>query len=327
MGRENDVVLEYLDENEYFADLFNGSYFDGDPVVMPRELEDASQVYWDNYYEEIQTGTPNVVIEKRVRNSQRFRDLKKKLHSGNYLQILAIEHQSGVDHTMAWRHMYYDALEYKRQIKAIEASKGDTLQKTINSKLPKLTAEDRLAPAFTVCLYLGEEPWAGPRCLKDMMKFDDEARWEKLFSDYRINLICVNEIEDFSKYHTSLKLLLMLLANRKSKKKMKKMMEENQDLKKVDKETARAAGMLLGINAAIEKSLEQEGNEIDMCTAMKEWLMEERSEGKAEGKAEERSLFSKLTLKLNEDGRLNDLVKAALDSEYQQELLREYNLY
>ena len=36
MGKENDVVLEYLDGNEYFADLFNGSYFDGDPVIGPR---------------------------------------------------------------------------------------------------------------------------------------------------------------------------------------------------------------------------------------------------------------------------------------------------
>lgn len=124
MGRENDVVLEYLDGNEYFADLTNGSYFDGDPVVTAKELEDASQVYWENYYEEIQIGDENLVIEKRERYSQRFRDLNKKLHSGNYLQILAIEHQSGVDHAMVWRHMYYDALEYKRQIKEIEASKN-----------------------------------------------------------------------------------------------------------------------------------------------------------------------------------------------------------
>ena len=324
MGRENDVVLGYLDGNEYFADLFNGSYFDGDPVVTAKELEDASQIYWDNYYEEIQIGDENLVIEKRERYSQRFRDLKKKMQSGNYLQILAIEHQSGVDHTMAWRHMYYDALEYKKQIKEIEASKDDKQLKNVKNKLSKITAEDKLAPAFTVCLYLGEEPWNGPRCLKDMMNFDEEeVRWEKLFSDYRMNLICVNEIEDFSNYHTSLKLLLMLLANRKSKRKMKKMMEENQEFKKVDKETARVAGKLLGVTPDMENTLEQEGEEIDMCTGLKEWLMEERSEGREE----ERNLLFKLTLKLNEDGRLTDLVKAALDSEYQKELLREYNLY
>ena len=143
MGKENDVVLEYLDGNEYFADLFNGSYFDGDQVVLAKELKDASQVYWDNYYEEIQIDKPDVVIEKRLRHSQRFRDLKKKLSSGNYLQILAIEHQSSVNHIMAWRHMYYDALEYKHQIKEIEARKGDELPKSTDKNLSKLTAQDK----------------------------------------------------------------------------------------------------------------------------------------------------------------------------------------
>ena len=103
---------------------------------------------------------------------------------------------------------------------------------------------------------------------------------------------------------------------------MKKMMEESQEFKNVDKETALAAGKLLGINVVMEKTLEQEGEEIDMCTGLKEWLLEERSEGRTEGI----SLMSKLALKLNEDGRLNDLVKAAMDSKYQQELLQEYNL-
>ena len=141
MGKENDVVLEYLDGNQYFADLFNGSYFDGDPVVMAGELTDASQVYWDNYYEEILMGESNLVLEKRERYSQRFRDLKKKLQSGNYLQILAIEHQSSVDHTMAWRHMYYDALKYKRQIKEIQASKDDDPKKIKAGSLSKFTAQ------------------------------------------------------------------------------------------------------------------------------------------------------------------------------------------
>ena len=114
----------------------------------------------------------------------------------------------------------------------------------------------------------------------------------------------------------------MLLANRKSKKRMKKIMEENQEFKNVDKETARVAGKLLGVTPDMEKTLEQEGEEVDMCTGLKEWLLEERSEGRTEGI----SLMSKLALKLNEDGRLNDLVKAAMDSEYQQKLLLEYNL-
>ena len=149
-----------------------------------------------------------------------------------------------------------------------------------------------------------------------------EERWEKLFSDYRMNLICVNEIEDFSKYHTSLKLLLMLLANRKSIRKMKEMMKENQEFKKVDKETARVAGKLLGVTPDMEKVFEQEGEEIDMCTGLKEWLMEERSEGRAEG----RDILNSLNNKLVQDGRIEDLIKALDDLPYQNQLLQEYGL-
>ena len=77
-----------------------------------------------------------------------------------------------------------------------------------------------MPPAFTVCLYLGTEPWTGPRNLSDMMDFgEDEEGWKDFFADYQMNLICVNEIKDFSVFHTQLKLLLMLLAYREDKEK------------------------------------------------------------------------------------------------------------
>ena len=86
---------------------------------------------------------------------------------------------------------------------------------------------------------------------------------------------------------------------------MKKMMEENQEFKKVDRGTASAAGKLLGITPEMEVVLEQEGEEIDMCTGLKEWLMDERSEGREEGRAEGRvetviSLVKSGLLKLEE---------------------------
>ena len=34
MGKVNDVILEYLDDNERFADLFNGDFFHGEQVVQ-----------------------------------------------------------------------------------------------------------------------------------------------------------------------------------------------------------------------------------------------------------------------------------------------------
>ena len=86
----------------------------------------------------------------------------------------------------------------------------------------------------------------------------------------------------------------------------------------MDKETARVAGKLLGVTPDMEKALEQEGEQIDMCTGLKEWFQEEREEGRKD--------VNRLILKLAEDGRLDDMIRAASDHEYQNRLLQEYSL-
>ncbi|HJC25877.1 MAG TPA: hypothetical protein H9761_19640 [Candidatus Eisenbergiella merdavium] len=45
MGKQNDVLLDYFDDNERFADFFNGVLFQGRPEIRAQELEDASERY------------------------------------------------------------------------------------------------------------------------------------------------------------------------------------------------------------------------------------------------------------------------------------------
>ncbi|HIV92812.1 MAG TPA: hypothetical protein H9744_14235 [Candidatus Eisenbergiella stercoravium] len=45
MGKQNDVILDYFDDNERFADLYNGTLFNGRQVIDPEMLEDASEHY------------------------------------------------------------------------------------------------------------------------------------------------------------------------------------------------------------------------------------------------------------------------------------------
>lgn len=45
MGKKNDALLTYLEDNARFADLFNHFYFGGMQVVNPQELREASEVY------------------------------------------------------------------------------------------------------------------------------------------------------------------------------------------------------------------------------------------------------------------------------------------
>ena len=61
---------------------------------------------------------------------------------------------------------------------------------------------------------------------------------------------------------------------------------------------------------------------------MKTWEREAmiREEGKAEGKEKGRTLINELNRRLAEAGRLEDMVKAATDEAFQEQLLKEYNL-
>ena len=103
---------------------------------------------------------------------------------------------------------------------------------------------------------------------------------------------------------------------------MKKLIRDNPEFRKVNKATARAAGILLGVEVEMEKRIAQEGEEIDMCTGLKEWFREGREEGRSEGRED----INRLILKLAEAGRLDDMVRAAADSDYQNQLLQEYSL-
>ena len=53
---------------------------------------------------------------------------------------------------------------------------------------------------------------------------------------------------------------------------------------------------------------------------------EGRAEGKETGKQEERQRLNTLIIRLTEDGRSSDIVKAAQDEAYQKKLLEEYGL-
>ena len=268
MGQESDVMMDYLDNNERFADVFNGGCFYGQKVVKPEELEEGSEVY------------------KEVRGRKtipRIRDLKKRLKSGGRLKVLAIENQGDIDYTMPWRHMNYDSLEYGKQIRNIKnqnKNKRKDLPMTGAEYKCGLYSSDRLSPAFTVCLYTGKEKWTGPRSLKDMMDFGkDDQLWEQLFSDYHMKLICINELEDFSCFGSPLKELFMAIACREDKDKLKKLMAENESYQNMDSETAEVMGVMVGMKKPVAKQKE-EGKGVNMCEALRGMLEDSKVEGK-----------------------------------------------
>lgn len=59
---------------------------------------------------------------------------------------------------------------------------------------------------------------------------------------------------------------------------------------------------------------------------LEEMMRDERAEGRQEGQNMERDRMNHLIKLLSEQNRLEDIVKAANDSEYQEALFKEFNL-
>ena len=117
---------------------------------------------------------------------------------------------------------------------------------------------------------------------------------------------------------TSLRQLFLVVANREDRKKLETAIESDPAFKALDKETARVAGVLIGAEEFMEDKIMQEGGTVDMCTALKQL----RAEGHAEGIA----LLNTLNQKLVQDNRMDDLLRAVSDVEFQKQLLTEYEL-
>ena len=187
--------------------------------------------------------------------------------------------------------MNYDSLEYGEQIKQLKRrNRRKKLLKTGAEYKCGLRSSDRLAPVFTACLYHGKEKWTGPRSLKDMINFGKDAElWEPLFSDYQLQLICINELEDFSQFESPLKELFMVLACRQDKGRLRKLITENEIYQKLDSETADVIGVMVGMQKQVNAQ-KKEGNEVNMCEALRDLVNDSKMEGMAEGMAQGTSL-------------------------------------
>ena len=108
MGKYDRCMKAYLQDKRRFANLFNGSCFQGRQVIRAEDLEEASESYVVT--EEKQPGKP---LQK---GTEIIRDVKMRYRSGMILQVLAVENQSYIDYGMPVRCMGYDAAEYSRQM-------------------------------------------------------------------------------------------------------------------------------------------------------------------------------------------------------------------
>ncbi|MBR1854888.1 MAG: hypothetical protein IJ794_17375 [Lachnospiraceae bacterium] len=317
MGKCDETMYNYLSEPERFADLFNAGCFHGRQLVEADKLEQLA--------ERVQIS--EVPKQRRSRKYKTrpksiYRDIRMKLPDGTKFIILAVEDQQVIDYEMPWRIMRYDCADYENQINAIHRRKRRDREarssgKTGRFKLSeKMDASDRLIPVFTICFYHGTEPWTGPRSLRDMMEFGENAeKWKELFADYQMIFVDAGDPALAANCRTDLKLLLDVLRLRGDKERMLELLQ-GRGYANVSKETAETIAVMAGMPEMLE-NMEQyenaEGGGYKMCIAMDGIREDARMQGISQGISQGIKIISTIQSSRREGKEELDIKKAIIE--------------
>lgn len=175
--KEKDLTEKaLLSCNDVFADVINGTFFNGEEVVKSEELVDTSPV--------TQFKNDKNELHEQVRDISKLWKKNKVVFS-----FIGIENQTAVDRDMILRVLSYDAATYKSQV-----------------------GNDWIYPVFTVVIYWGTNEWKSPTKSLDRLDYPEELKG--LISDYRFNLINISRLsdEDIEKYTSDFQAIATFIA-------------------------------------------------------------------------------------------------------------------
>lgn len=277
MGKSDITARMYLKDKKRFADLFNGTVFQGRQVVKPGELSACDT--------RAEVSIPGV--GKKSKEIERFRDIAMYWNKGARLAIIACENQSKVHYAMPLRTMLYDGVMYTDQ--ASDKWKARSQEKVTDTEfLSQFRKEDKLVPIITLVFYYGADEWDGSVDLHQMLDVDEmNEELLKYIPNYHINLITPDGGVEKELFQTDLQQIFGMLECRGNKEKLKAYMEQEKDFfSHLDRETATAVGMFLGSEAIKNKVMENQKEEtVDMCKALEDIYNDGVGEGRAEGRA------------------------------------------
>lgn len=264
MGKQDLLAKKYMSDNEK-------------QVIKPENLHEESISEIALPYSE---KNKNTFIEK-------YRDIIKRcvVKSDNHYTyfLLGIENQSEVHYAMPVRNMLYDSLNYSGQVNRIEKNHKKCKDKLSSAEyLSGVTKSDKITPVITLVLYWGNEAWDDPKSLYEMFK-ETDLDILRYVNDYHINLIEPKDIKDFSKFRTELGKVLEFINASDSLAKMKEILENNHEYYlHMDLESARMIETF-GKAKIDMKQYEKNKEEVDMCKAIEDMILEGKQEGIQEG--------------------------------------------
>ena len=171
---EKDITEKLLtDIDEVFADIYNSLCFNGDNIIMPDDLSNAS--------------VTTAFISNDVTRGL-ISDVSKIYKNSNLtLALLNIENQSTEDSDMPFRIIGYEGAKYNSQL--ISGSNA------------------RYAVATLVLNFNTKKRWSTPKSIKESLKNKYPIELDEYINDYKVNVIDVAfmDKEDIEKLNSDFK--------------------------------------------------------------------------------------------------------------------------
>ncbi len=298
---------------DVFSDICNVNLFEQEEVIHADEL--------------VPVKTDSVYKDGKGKQREHRRDVcMRHTSSGLDIAIISLENQSDVCNIMPVRDLGYLYSGYQNQI---DMKKQENERKGKRFFARVLGKDQKLLPIVSLVLYYGTEDWDGPISIMDMLELSEE--WKKrlapLIADHQIRLIHLARQDKKTRkaYQSDFRHVVDYLhyLRKKAWKKLNKFATDKTRTVTHPVEFLDVMGAFTGDGRYQEmaKRLEEEHKEeevINMCV-----LLDYREErGEKHGKDQ----ISQLILMLTEDGRNEDILRMAQDSEYQDRLLEEYGI-
>lgn len=179
--KEKDITeKKLLSYNDVFADIINGTIFEGREIVRSEDLTDANPV--------------TQFKDDKNTHREQIRDVAKLWEKkGVIFSFIGIENQTSLDRDMILRVISYDGATYKNQI-----------------------GNEHIYPVFTIVIYWGKNEWKVPTTLKERIECPTEII--DIVSDYKFKLIDMARLsdEEIDKFRDDFKFIAGILSKKRN---------------------------------------------------------------------------------------------------------------
>ena len=270
------VSREYFRDSGRLADLLNAELFQGECRIRQEDIQQRDP-----------TEIRNLTEDTAICASLVTRDYSGEIQIGLQVVLLALEVQKDVHYAMPLRVLNYDSAGYESQWRRARITHKRSKALKGTEYLSGFRKSDRLTPILTLVVYFGQEPWDGPRTLKEMLDLRHcPPEVARQIADYPLHLIEVREYPRLERLHSDLRYVFGFLQRDQKKEELYQYVTENRDIFSHLDGVAYQMIQVMSHSSELLKereAYENEKGEIDMCQALLDMREEYISIGKEEG--------------------------------------------